>query len=158
MSRIIQVVLLLAVACGGSSAPQTVFNGTLSGANETPANTSTAKGTAQFTLNGNTMSWTASTTALTGNLSGFHIHLDTTPGASGPVVVTLTSALKQNADKSTSGSGTFTAPDANAKNADGTPMTFDSLVTAMRSGKTYVNVHDTPTFGGGEIRGQLVPP
>jgi len=152
------------LACGGSNPPQTVFNATMKGSNETPSNSSTATGTAQFTLNGTTMSWTASSTALAGNLSGFHIHLDTVPGSPGPVVVTFFSnaagapkLLTQAADKSTTGSGSFTAPDATAKNADGTAMTFDSLVAAMRAGQTYVNVHDTPNFGGGEIRGQLGP-
>jgi hypothetical protein len=36
-------------------------------------------------------------------------------------------------------------------------MTFDDLVAAMHAGKTYVNLHDTPNFRGGEIRGQLGP-
>jgi hypothetical protein len=103
-----------------------------------------------------------SSTPLSGNLSAAHIHLDTNPGSAGPVIVTLTSAsvhnLVQAPDKSTSGAGSFTAPDATAKNADGTPMTFDSLVAAMRAGQTYVNLHDRPTYTGGEIRGQLGKP
>jgi hypothetical protein len=157
MPKTICAVALLAFACGGSSSPQTVFNAAMNGANETPANSSMATGTATFTLNGTTMSWTASTTPLAGRLSGFHIHLDTNPGSGGPVVVTLTSGLTQAADRSTSGSGSFTAPDATAQNADGSPMTFDNLVEAMRAGKTYVNVHDTPTYAAGEVRGQLGP-
>ena len=34
---------------------------------------------------------------------------------------------------------------------------FDELVTAIRAGAAYVNVHTT-TFPGGEIRGQIVVP
>jgi hypothetical protein len=156
------VAALAAVACGGSSTPagpQTVFNATLNGSNETPATQSTATGTAQFTLDGGTVSWTMSSTPLTGNLSAAHIHLDSNPGNPGPVIVTLTSStvhnLVQAADKSTSGSGSFTKPDATAKNADGGVMSFDDLITAMRAGQTYVNIHDTPNYPGGEIRGQL---
>lgn len=32
---------------------------------------------------------------------------------------------------------------------------FDELIRAIRAGKTYANVHSLPTFGGGEIRGQI---
>jgi hypothetical protein len=145
------------VACGGNSSTsgQDTFNANLAGANETPANASTATGKAQFIWDGTQMKWTASSTPLAGTLSGFHIHLDTNPGHPGPVVVTLTTGLTQAADKSTVGSGSFNVPDATAKNADGTPMSMLDLVAAMRAGTTYVNMHDTPTYPGGEIRGQV---
>jgi CHRD domain len=153
------VAALLAFACGGSSnaqGPQTVFTTALSGANETPppGNSSAATGTATFTVDGGTMAWTASSSPLNGKLSGFHIHL-ADAGVAGSVVVTLTGSLSQALDKGTDGGGSFTAPDTTAKNADGGPMSFDDLVQAMRDGHTYVNMHDTPTYPGGEIRGQL---
>jgi hypothetical protein len=152
------VAALLAFNCGGSSAPgpQTVFTTTLNGANETPppGNSSVSTGTATFTLDGGTMAWTASSAPLAGRLSGFHIHLGDA-GVAGPVVVTLTGSLVQAVDKGTDGGGSFTAPDTTAKNADGGAMSFDDLVEAMRTGHTYVNMHDTPSYGGGEIRGQL---
>jgi hypothetical protein len=152
------VAALLAFACGGSSNPasQTVFTTTLNGANETPppGNSSTATGTATFTLDGGTMTWTANSSPLAGKLSGFHIHLGDA-GVAGPIVVTMNTSLIQAADRGTDGGGSFTAPDNNAKNADGGLMSFDDLVEAIRAGQTYVNMHDTPTYGGGEIRGQL---
>jgi CHRD domain len=159
----IWAVAVVAFACGGSSTPaeQTVFNATLNGANETPANTSTATGTAKFTLTNGadggvpTMNWTASSSPLAGTLSGFHIHIGDA-GVPGPVYVTMTNSLTQAVDKGVDGGGSFTAVDATApKNADGGTMTFDELVTAMRDGQTYVNIHDRPTYTGGEIRGQL---
>jgi hypothetical protein len=35
------------------------------------------------------------------------------------------------------------------------PGEFDQLVAAIRAGLTYVNVHSTPRFPNGEIRGQI---
>jgi len=32
---------------------------------------------------------------------------------------------------------------------------FDELLAAMRAGATYANVHSSPLFGAGEIRGQI---
>lgn len=160
MTRLLTVaVVCFAFACGGSnSTPQTVFNATLKGSNETPPNSSTATGTAKFTLNpNNTITWTASSTPLSGKYSASHIHLEVTPGVAGSPVVTTTSSLTQAADNSVSGGGTITAPDATAKNADGTAMTFADLIAAMRAGKTYYNIHDTPTYASGEIRGTLGP-
>jgi hypothetical protein len=43
--------------------------------------------------------------------------------------------------------GSFTA-------ADVTGITYDQLLTEMRNGNAYANVHTT-AFGGGEIRGQI---
>lgn len=37
------------------------------------------------------------------------------------------------------------------------PGSFMELVRAMRAGATYVNVHSTPRFPEGEIRGQIRP-
>jgi hypothetical protein len=34
---------------------------------------------------------------------------------------------------------------------------FEELVRAMRGGVTYANVHTTPRWPGGEIRGQIQP-
>jgi hypothetical protein len=35
------------------------------------------------------------------------------------------------------------------------PMAFNELIAAMRAGATYANVHSTPRFPEGEIRGQI---
>ena len=71
-----------------------------------------------------------------GTLSGMHIH-QAPRGSSGPIVVDLGSAL------STGGTGCVTA-------AAGT-------ITAIKNNPSgfYVNVHSTPSFSNGAIRGQL---
>jgi hypothetical protein len=52
--------------------------------------------------------------------------------------------------------GTFTPADVAGPASQGIAAgEFGELVDAMRAGMTYVNVHDTPTFGAGEIRGQI---
>ena len=35
------------------------------------------------------------------------------------------------------------------------PGEFDELISAMRAGLTYANVHSDPMYLGGEIRGQI---
>ena len=35
------------------------------------------------------------------------------------------------------------------------PGQIDELIRAIRAGATYVNVHSSPTYPGGEIRGQI---
>jgi hypothetical protein len=135
-----------------------VFNASLKGSNETGTNTpSTATGTAKFTLNpDNTITWTASSTPLAAKYTVSHIHLGAS-GIAGSPIVTTTTSLTQAADGSVSGGGTITAPDAAAKNADGTTMTLDQLIAALRSGGTYYNIHSAGTYAGGEVRGQLGP-
>src|SRR5207244_13444336 len=55
--------------------------------------------------------------------------------------------------------GTITKPNTGVVNptaplGDGGTMTYDDLLTFMRNGNTYVNVHTT-RFGAGELRGQV---
>ena len=143
-------------ACGGSSGPATHFTATLSGANEVPANASTATGTASYTLNGTTVNYTITYTGLSAAPSGSHIHVGPA-GVSGSVVVPFTGL-----PTTTSGtfSGSFTASNVAAGTAGGVTITagsLDSLLAAMRAGNTYTNVHAAPTYGGGEIRGQNQP-
>jgi len=107
----------------------------LSGANEVPANPSTATGSGRIGLNPVTLELCGgiTTTGLTG--TGAHIH-DGAVGASGPIVVPLTNA----------GGGAWTVP-------PGSRLTGDKLASWI-AGSLYVNVHSA-AYPGGEIRGQL---
>lgn len=162
----IAVALLIPViaACGDDGPPDaaTSFTATLSGANEVPAVTTTASGTATLSITGSEITYTINGTNLQNAVLG-HIHL-AAAGVNGPVRLNLcgTGAPEP---ACTSGTGVV-ATGTNGVTVGAPAITFDDLVSAMRSGGAYVNVHTT-TAGctpgtpgcnaGGEIRGQVVP-
>lgn len=138
-------------ACGGSSGPATHFGATMNGANEVPAKTTSATGTATYTINGTTVNYTVTWTGLSGNATAGHMHVGT-PDVAGQVVVPFTAIPKTASGTYT---GSFTAADVQA--ATGGTVTvakndYDALIAAMRAGNTYTNIH-TAANTGGEIRG-----
>jgi hypothetical protein len=72
----------------------------------------------------------------------------------GPIVVFLfSSATPTGTVNGLLSQGTFTAADFKGPLA-GHPLA--ELLTDIRSGDAYVNVHTLPNHPGGEIRGQLI--
>jgi hypothetical protein len=119
--------------------PNITFKATLSGANERPTpNGSTATGTSTLVFNNDTKIFTITTTysgLVGGTVSGAHIHkADVT--VAGPIIFGFASLASPIIY-------TSAAIDA-AQEAD------------LKAGLWYVNVHTTPTYPGGEIRGQLI--
>jgi ABC-type glycerol-3-phosphate transport system substrate-binding protein len=121
------------------------YTAALSGSNETtpPALVIGATGNATITVNGNNLVWTlttanfASGTTAPGSASTTlpaHIHLGA-PGVAGGIMVPLSATVN----------GT----------TSGTATVVDSVLTHLRAGNAYVNVH-TAARAAGEIRGQLV--
>lgn len=142
-------VLLLVAACGGSGSS---FTATLSGANESPANSSGGTGTATVSVNGSSGSYTVQYFNLSGNPTASHIHVGAPGAATGAVVVPF-----GNLPAAGSGtfSGTFTASDLKTNTTP--PVTsLDDLAAQMKAGNAYVNIH-TAANPGGEIRGTLKP-
>ncbi|HMA20339.1 MAG TPA: CHRD domain-containing protein [Gemmatimonadaceae bacterium] len=152
--------IALVAACDSTSDPgPETFTSTLNAANERPTpNTSPAVGTATFTLSsdGNTLTWNVTTTGAN-NVTASHIHVGGKEVA-GPIVLPLYAGTAS-ANPAISGSITragFTSP---------LGISFDGLISLMRNGDTYVNVHTdngvAPAntgpgdFPGGEIRGQI---
>jgi len=123
----------------------------LSGAKERPTPvTTTATGSATFELlPGGAVRYAVAVVGLSGATMA-HIH--TAPADSaGPILVTLfTSATPIGPLTGTLASGTFTA--TNIQNG----LSVDSLLSLMRLGRTYVNVH-TDRNPNGEIRAQIEP-
>jgi len=139
--------VLLTAACGGGggggSAP--VGGGTppppyirfaaLSGADEVPANASTATGAAAFSVNPTTKILTGTVTTSGVNGVAAHIH-EGAKGIVGPIVFPLNGGP----------GGVWTVP-ANT-------VLTDAQYAALQANSYYVNVHSA-AFTAGEIRGQI---
>jgi len=124
----------------------------LSGANERPTPvTSTASGVATFELLPNsTMRFNVTVSALVGATMA-HIHTGVVDSA-GPIAVTLFNSTTPLAQLN----GTLTSGTFSGTNIQLPGVSFDSLLSLMRTGRTYVNVH-TEKNPNGEIRAQIVP-
>ncbi len=108
----------------------------LSGAQEVPPVTTSAKGAGSITVGADkSVSGSVKTTGVEGTAA--HIH-EGAAGANGPVIIPLTKGAE----------GTWSVP-AGAKLTD---AQYDSY----KAGKLYVNVHSAANKGG-EIRAQLKP-
>ncbi len=137
-------ILIFAVSCednddddngnGNSQDHTTQFLATLNGANEVPANTSTATGSASLTYNQDTRVFTVVVTYSGVTATGGHIHLGS-PTVSGGVVFPFSSL-----DSPIN----YTSPPLSEDQEDDL---FANLY--------YVNIHSV-AFPAGEIRGQLI--
>ena len=110
-----------------------------SGANEFPANTSTATGTLTGTYNktSNKLNYAIVWTGLAATSSALHFHGPALPGANASPVITLT----------------FTTPGTTGGATGEVTLTEDQEAD-MLAGKWYWNVHNS-TYPGGEVRGQV---
>jgi hypothetical protein len=134
------------------------FSATLSGANERPAVTSTATGTATFT-------YLADLGSIFYRIDVAGIDSATLAHIHGPAADTVNAGVIINLFLGPVGCGTpcatkagFTGTLAQGVLGElGAPagMTMDSLLVLLTNGNAYVNVH-TRAHGGGEIRGQVV--
>ncbi|MFL5310086.1 MAG: CHRD domain-containing protein [Myxococcales bacterium] len=167
MRRFVSAVTGLAMAAcatASSSQPEAskaaaggeTFQARLDARNEVPPPTLDANaspsGTASFTVRGTSVAYKVDASGLSGPPVAAHIHTGA-PGVAGPVIVPLTVAAGPSAGTAT-GEGTFDASAVKGKKADGSAMTLDDVLAAMRSGGTYVNVH-TANNKPGELRGQI---
>ena len=139
---------LLSVAGSKCVADTVTFTATMTGAQETPPNASTATGSASVTVVGTVLTIHEVFSGLTGGTAAAaHIHCCALPGVAAPVVIPFTGF-----PAATSGTfdGTF---DLSTFSFSG-GATEATFLAGLNSGLAYVNIHDA-TFPGGEIRGQL---
>jgi hypothetical protein len=110
------------------------ISASLSGANESPANSATGTGKLTGTIDNvsNVLNYTITFTGLTGPISGSHFH-NAAIGVNGPVIVPFSATTSP-----------FT----------GSATILPTQTAAIFNGNVYVNLH-TSAFPGGEIRGQL---
>jgi hypothetical protein len=132
----------------------TVFVAVLIGANEIPAVTTTASGSAVVTISpdGKTLHFVVSVNGIA-NVTLAHIHFGP-QGQNDPVAVNLfTGPIKAGAF-----SGVLAQGNVNSTGFVGPlqGMSMSALITGCMSNMCYVNVH-TSAHPGGEIRGYLVP-
>lgn len=131
---------LTALALATSAHAQTNYVATMNGAQENPPVPSPAVGNGTATLNAaqTSFTFTVNYTGLLGTVAANHIHRGAV-GVNGPVIF----PINQNIG-STSGTltGTWAIPAAEVVN--------------LNNGLLYFNIHTAPTYGGGEIRGQIL--
>lgn len=135
-SRSVTTACLFAAALAAPSAAQKVcLVATLDGAQEVPANASTAKGTGYILMDrgANTLSYTLVMNGLSSAEVAAHIHGFSAPGANSGIRFALPLGDAK--------SGVLTYPEADEA----------SYLASL----AYFNIH-TSMFGGGEIRGQIV--
>ena len=138
------------------------FKATLSGLQETPANSTTGTGEfrAQLDAAGSTLSYELEYSGLEGtSTSAAHVHLGQR-GVSGGISFFLCGGGGKPACPATEGTvtGTVTAADVIGPSGQGIdPGEFTEIISAMQSGTAYANVH-TNKHPSGEIRGQIKDP
>jgi CHRD domain len=163
MRRTILLTSLLVLALASSATAGESFVATLSGDDEVPARATPATGVAKFKLreDGTVLLYKINVENIE-NVVAAHIHC-APAGVNGPVGVTLFGGAPGGGPVSgTLAEGTITTADPG--NACGW-TDLASILAAINSGATYVNVHTNdgvaPTntgpgdFPGGEIRGQV---
>ena len=148
--------LLAGAGCEDEGPEAETFTAVLSGTNERPNPvTTTAAGTATFTVNGAVVDFTINVSNLVGGRLA-HIHGPAAADGSNTasVVVTLLTPIAAPGTNIAAGvlsSGSFPS----ATYALSANIVMDSVLAWMRTGRAYVNVH-TVANGGGEIRGTVV--
>lgn len=129
-------------ACTGLDDDEDAYrvNATLSGAQERPTPTNSAATgtlTGSYNRGNNMLMYTLTWSGLTGAPDTMHFHGPAAPEEAAPPVV---------------GIGNF--PDSTSGSVSNSITLTEEQETQLLDGKWYVNIH-TPTFGSGEIRGQL---
>ena len=147
---------LVLPACEKATDNVEIFQTTLAGSNEVPATGSGASGACAIQVEGNQVLFSVETHGLS-NIIGAHIH--TAPsGANGSIRAVFipfpgsNAVILTGADIIPSREGLLTSGSFGPGDVRG--ITFDQLLSEIRAGNAYCNVHTTRNPGG-EIRGQL---
>ena len=145
--------ILAALLCSAALASaQSLFTATLNGAQDGGgARTGSGFITASFENNVFTFSGSFSGLSGTVNNGGFHIHAPAAPGNNASVLYGLYPSITFNPDNR---SGTINGSQTLVNGQLG--FDIPTQINQLNNGLWYFNIH-TSTFGGGEIRGQILP-
>lgn len=152
IGTIFSILFLGAVSSANPNVFAAKFTASMSGSNEVPPvdTKATGKTTFRTALNDTTIKYKVNITGLS-DATGAHIHMGKV-GANGDVVVDLLKVSKKNPTKigmAIRGNITDSSLTGPLKG-----KTLADLISAIKSGDAYVNVH-TPSHPDGEIRGQI---
>lgn len=156
MIRSAAVLAALAVA-GAAQAQTVILTAVVNGAQEVPAVTTPASGTATLTIDVATRAFSLDLAfgTLTAPVTVAHIHR-APAGVNGPVIIGLDGIPLSGGRPSWN----LIAPGITSFNSAGpvnAPFLFPATELAnLLAGNTYINIHSS-AFPGGEIRGQLIP-
>jgi hypothetical protein len=163
LQRSVLLFALLVGACYLSGAQ--IYTAILSGAAESPANSSPGTGKGTVTITGTMMRVQANFSGLVAPVTASHIHAATAvPGVGTAGVATTVPTFTGFPSGVTAGTydRVFDMTLASSYNPayitanGGSPASaFAALKTAMDNGRSYLNIHSS-TFPGGEIRGFLL--
>jgi CHRD domain len=136
------------------SDPQEKYVAELRSSNEVPANSSTAIGRVVLLVSRDASyaEYSVEANGLTAGIRGGHFHR-AAAGANGPIVL----SFFFNADGTPLLAPVPGTTDLEINKAIARTITkaqLDTILADLRAGNLYANVH-TPTFPGGEIRGQM---
>jgi hypothetical protein len=125
----------------------------LNAAQEVPPNGGrTGSGFGTITLSGTALTFNNITySGLSGTVANAHIHGPALPGQIGNVLYPLIPTYTSTGGHSGSINGTLNLV------AGTGGWTIAQQLDQLNTGQWYINIHTSPTFGGGEIRGQIQP-
>lgn len=155
--RSVPALLAIALAASAAQAQSVTLTATLNGAQEVPAVNSPSTGTATLVIHTVTRAWTLDIqfSQLSAPITVAHVHRGPL-GVNGPVIIGLDGMALSGGRPSWA----LTNPGINSFNSGGplnAPFAWPAAeLQNLLTGNTYLNFH-TQAFGGGEIRGQLVP-
>jgi CHRD domain len=172
--RIVVVVTIVLVGTAGALLGQAVrdWRARLSGYNEVPAISTPGRGSFTARIRGEKVNWALRYRSLAGTVTQGHIHFGDEHTNGAIVVFLCTNAGNAPAEVPTPQPcpqsspdeagvvlrGTFTAADVIARPAQGIAANdFRAVIRAIRNNRAYANVHSSPNFTSGEIRGRLIP-
>ena len=155
---LIWVLAVVSIALAGHDSEKTRFEAKLSGYQEVPAVSTTGSGTIVLEIQDGQIAYTLTYSDLEGGtVAASHIHFGQR-SVNGGVIAFFCGGGGRPACTTPSGtfSGTILPTDVIGPTGQGIEAgSFDEAVRALRAGMVYANVHSTPRWPGGEIRGQI---